>query len=157
MKRALILAAGSLSAAGAAFGAASVISAAPAIADTGCSPDFVCDIADQPPVFVNGVASVPQQFTQIVTGQQLAGQLDDFVNKDCTSDPTDNECGLVHQPEQFVNSINPVTNLQTFAGSILGGPQTFVSDLASQPQTFVDSITKPFGPDKGPDTDGTEP
>jgi hypothetical protein len=35
-----------------------------------------------------------------------------------------------------------VTNLQTFGGSILGGPQT-----------FVDSITKPFGPDDGPDFD----
>jgi hypothetical protein len=158
MKRALILAAGSLSAAGAALGAASVISAAPAVADAGCSPDFVCDVLDQPPVFVNGVAAVPQQFTQIVTGQQLAGQLDDLVNEDeCITEPGSNNCGLVNQPQAFLDSINPANTVPTFVGSIVGGPQTFVSDLASQPQTFVDSITKPFGPDTGPDTDGTEP
>lgn len=155
MKGIFLLAIGSLGAAGAALGTASVITAAPASADVGCSPKIACDFAvDGPPVFVNGVAAVPQQFTQIVTGQQLAGQLDEFVNAPC--DPEEGTCGLVSQPQTFLDSINPVTNLQTFGGSILGGPQAFVADLASQPQTFVDSINDSlgaFGPDDGPETE----
>jgi hypothetical protein len=154
MKGILLLAVGSL---GAGF-AGSLIAAGPVSADVGCSPDFVCDVVeDQPNTFQTSIQDSFGSFTSIITGQAAAQQAQDFVTGSCADfeapPVTDETCGIVNQPghfasdlasqpQTFVDSINPVTNLQTFGGSILGGPQT-----------FVDSITKPFGPDDGPDFD----
>ena len=149
MKGILLLAIGSLGAAGAALGTASVITAAPASADVGCSPKVACDFfQDGPNTFVNGIATQPQQFQQSI--QDAPGQfvesinpataVDTFLNGDCANLP--DECGILDQPSTFAESINPANQLQQFAGSILGAPGTFA-------QSIQDNLSA-LGPDNGP-------
>ena len=154
MKSIMILAAGSLAAAG----AAGFITAAPATADVGCTPKVLCDaIQDQPRTFVNNVATSTQSFTQIISGQAARDQLvvfrDAVVHTPevavfgtcefsttgyCPGDPAP---GLLNLPQVALQNANPVNQLATFAAAI--NPVTNLN-------TFVSSVTAPFGPDNGP-------
>jgi hypothetical protein len=158
-------AAGVLSAA-AAFTTISMTTAAPAIADTGCVPDIVCDVIDEANALPNSIAAQPGQF--------LVG------------DGTDDHIGLVNQPQHFADNLagqparfadtaNPVNQVNRFLTGtcdqnipddcdfddgdytgILGQPQRFADNLAGQPQRFADSVARhfgAFGPDEGPDGD----
>jgi hypothetical protein len=161
MKRTLIAAAaGAIGAAGA-ISAASLITAAPAMADVGCTPDFVCDVLDQPGVFLNDLASQPGEF---LTSIDPATQTNRFVMGSCsgsgyTGGPvTDNEaeCGILDQPGYFLSDL--ASQPGTFVADLASQPGTFLANpdgtgITQQGQTFVDSITKPFGPDTGPDHD----
>jgi hypothetical protein len=152
MKRLFVLAAGTLGTVGAALAVSGVITAAPALA--ACSPQFVCDVLDQPATFVDSIATAPQQFQQsIVTAPDV------FLNGTCgfsTTDPAycpDPEnpvvgvlnqpaffvADLASQPATFAESINPANQLNTF----FNDPEV---GIFNQPQTFIKSITEPFGP-----------
>jgi hypothetical protein len=170
MKRILVLTAGSLSAAGAALGAITVISAAPAVADEGCVPNFACDvIPDQPNTFLNepenGILNQPTTFGnsivnsiqsagRLASGQTLAEQARDFVVASCgdyqggpvTDDET--RCGLVAQPGHFWANEGG-TGVSQQLDTFLNDPEM---GILNQPQTFLASITDPFGVDGGPGT-----
>ena len=77
MKRVLTAAAGGVLGAAGAISAAGLFAAAPASAAPACAPDFACDvIQDQPPAFVESIVDSANSAVEIVTGQQLAEQVD---------------------------------------------------------------------------------
>jgi hypothetical protein len=164
MKRIITAAAGGVLGAAGAFGAAALITATPASADVGCSPDFVCDVLDQPGVFAEDLASQPGVFLEsvdpfVLTNRFVAGACGDYQGGPVTDNET--SCGITQQLDHFWENSEGTgvsQQLETFATDLASQPGTFLANddgtgITQQGQTFVDSITKPFGPDSGPDHD----
>ncbi len=140
-----ILGAAGVLGAAAAFTTISMTTAAPAMADTGCVPDIVCDVIDEARALPNSIAQQPRDF---LVGDGDGGEHTGLVNQPARfaenlAGQPERFLATAEQPQQFFTGncdINATTGDDVcnfddgdFVG-ILDQPQQFAENLAGQPQ-----------------------